>query len=120
MICVCGSPTILVTPLIELRSSPGFDVHRRWDPQWQPARLGKTMESSVAHHQCPYEKMTNKLSRQETPNSVGGGGKRILHFNYDDYGEVHDDMRMMMMMMLMMLILLRMRMRMRGRLGCGC
>ena len=34
--------------------------------------------------------MNRKLSRQETPNSVGG--KRILHYNMDDDGhDGHDD-----------------------------
>ena len=49
-----------------------LDGHGRW--------------SSCKH----WNKLNRKLSRQETPNSVGG--KRILHYNMDDDGhDGHDD-----------------------------
>ena len=60
--------------------------------------------------------MSKKHDPGKRPQTVWGG-KRILLFQCDDYGEVHDDMRMMMMMMVMMLMKMRMRMVMimRGR-----
>ena len=61
--------------------------------------------------------MSKKHDPGKRPQTVWGG-KGILHFQCDDYCEVHDDMRMMMMMMMVMM-LMKMRMRMvmimRGR-----
>ena len=81
------SPTFLVTPLIQLRS-PGFDVHWRWDPQWQPARLrnaasieivknpSQTMESPVVDYQCPHGK---KCQTCQTKSIVIWSWEKICH-----------------------------------------
>ena len=58
------------------------------DPGYKSGKLGTYRDVK-----CNYPG-----KRQQT---AWRGGKKILHFNYDDYGEVHDVVMMMMMMMTM-------------------